>query len=66
MVGARSDRTRLREGFSPPIFKGETMQESTKIWLYAKIPFKNDYANVINFETKEAMEDFFTKKNPHI
>lgn len=42
------------------------MQESTKIWLYAKSPFKNDYANVINFETAESMEDFFTKKNPHI
>lgn len=42
------------------------MQESTKIWLYAKSPFKNDYANVINFETQEAMEDFFTKTNPHI
>ena len=42
------------------------MKESTKIWLYAKSPFKNDYANVINFETRDAMEDFFTKKNPHI
>lgn len=42
------------------------MQESTKIWLYAKSPFKNDYANVINFETAESMEEFFTKKNPHI
>lgn len=42
------------------------MQELTKIWLYAKSPFKNDYANVINFETRESMEDFFTKKNPHI
>ena len=42
------------------------MKETTKIWLYAKSPFKNDYANVINFETKESMEDFFTKTNPHI
>ena len=42
------------------------MKESTKIWLYAKSPFKNDYANLINFETRDAMEDFFSKKDPHI
>lgn len=42
------------------------MKETTKIWLYAKSPFKNDYANVLNFETAEEMEDFFTKPNKHI
>lgn len=42
------------------------MKETTKIWLYAKSPFKNDYANVINFESKEAMEAFFTQENKHI
>lgn len=42
------------------------MEESTKIWLYAKSPFKNDYANVINFESLEEMEDFFTQPNKHI
>ena len=42
------------------------MIESTKIWLYSKSPFKSDYANVINFETPEEQEDFFTKPNNHI
>lgn len=42
------------------------MKEKTRIWVYTKSPFKNDYANVINFETLDAMEDFFTKPNKHI
>lgn len=42
------------------------MKEKTRIWVYTKSPFKNDYANVINFETLGAMEDFFTKPNKHI
>ena len=29
------------------------VKETTKIWLYTKSPFKNDYTNVIHFSNEE-------------
>ena len=42
------------------------VKETTKIWLYTKSPFKNDYANVIHFSTPEQQRQFFEEANQHI
>lgn len=42
------------------------VKETTKIWLYTKSPFKNDYANVIHFKNSEEQRKFFEEPNPHI
>jgi len=42
------------------------MQETTKIWLYANSPFRNDYENVIRFSSVEEQDKFFTEPNNHI
>ena len=42
------------------------VKETTKIWLYNKSPFKNDYANVIHFSTPEQQRQFFEEPNQHI
>lgn len=42
------------------------VKETTKIWLYTKSPFKNDYANVIHFSTPEQQRQFFEEPNQHI
>lgn len=42
------------------------VKETTKIWLYTKSPFKNDYANVIHFKGKEEQRAFFEEPNHHI
>ena len=42
------------------------VKETTKIWLYTKSPFKNDYANVIHFSTPEQQRQFFEGPNNHI
>ena len=31
----------------------------TKIWIYAKSPFKSDYANVLHFENELEQNKFF-------
>lgn len=42
------------------------VKETTKIWLYTKSPFKNDYANVIHFSSEEQQRKFFEEPNKHI
>lgn len=42
------------------------VKETTKIWLYTKSPFKNDYANVLHFSTSEQQRQFFEEPNNHI
>ncbi len=42
------------------------VKETTKIWLYTKSPFKNDYANVIHFNDAEEQRSFFEEANNHI
>ena len=42
------------------------VKETTKIWLYTKSPFKNDYANVIQFKGEEEQRVFFEEPNHHI
>ena len=42
------------------------VKETTKIWLYTKSPFKNDYANVIHFSSSEQQRQFFEEPNKHI
>lgn len=42
------------------------VKETTKIWLYTKSPFKNDYANVIYFKYEEEQRIFFEEPNNHI
>lgn len=42
------------------------VKESTKIWLYTKSPFKNDYANVIHFKDSKEQRAFFEEPNKHI
>ena len=42
------------------------MNETTKIWLYAKSPFKGDYANVLHFENEAEQNKFFEEPNQFI
>lgn len=42
------------------------VKETTKIWLYTKSPFKNDYANVIHFKDGKEQRAFFEEPNQHI
>ena len=39
------------------------MNENTKIWIYAKSPFKSDYANVLHFENEVEQNKFFEEPN---
>ena len=38
------------------------MNENTKIWVYAKSPFKSDYANVLHLENEIEQN----KKSKHL
>ena len=42
------------------------MNENTKIWVYAKSPFKSDYANVLHFENEIEQNKFFEEPNQFI
>ena len=42
------------------------MNETTKIWIYAKSPFKSDYANVLHFENELEQNKFFEEPNQFI
>jgi len=42
------------------------MKETTKIWVYAKSPFKSDYANVLHFDNATEQKKFFEEPNHFI
>ena len=42
------------------------MNENTKIWVYAKSPFKSDYTNVLHFENESEQNKFFEEPNQFI
>lgn len=56
----------LKTGRKPLFLKGKIMNEITKIWIYAKSPFKSDYANVLHFENELEQNKFFEEPNKFI
>ena len=61
------ENRQLKNGAKAPIFeRKKIMNEMTKIWIYAKSPFKSDYANVLHFENEIEQNKFFEEPNKFI